>query len=623
MESAIRLFKALPVKSHDDIKQYDATIIKECIPRGFILSPEVASHYSGDIDRIINLVHKVAGISAKEINSTFHKSWDKIRNASLDQLLLEQAIHYVTTYGFEALGIDNDYVYIPDEAINIPDIDASRFPLVMIKGYTKEELKAKAMDLLGTGIALEERTISDVVDVLVFTGLDEKELELVRNKETRILLYKYLNILPSDPTEMLRYLVHMATNNTLLIKNPSTILSIKERNNMDVAGAISRYSSLYGLSKLATIFYRFKPIFLAFRTNSALKKAINKIRKLAPKNHIPMKGDYLNEVTARISHGSYDEKILRNKLENANAFRKIRLAYALKYRTNENADSILYKIRNGKSYVEEFDFDNKEVAQQAFEIVKGSIVSDLRKNVEGKKIFIPDNMIYALPATEKQFSGNLPSGTCVVVPNNIMFGIYWEDLENERVDLDLSMVNADIKIGWDSHYRTNNILFSGDMTSAQNGATELFYVTKEANGAYVIYVNHYNREENDVPFKTIVAKEEVNGPELDKGHMIDPNDVVCSTNSVVKSNQQILGVVVIEDDCRFYFSESQIFNSITSMSPTSRNVVSYLHHFYTNTIDLNQMLVEAGAILSFSPSDCDINLLPEKVEKDTIINLFR
>src|SRR3990167_6777872 len=131
-----------------------------------------------------------------------------------------------------------------------------------------------------------------------------------------------------------------------------------------------------GLANLAKVFYRYKPILLAFRTNTKLKRTINKIRRLAKTNHQPMPEDFLNSITAKLTIGILEPAELDKALENANIFRKIRLAYALKFRTTD-ADSILYRVRNGKSYAKEFNFPNKKGAQNILDTVLDSIQKDI------------------------------------------------------------------------------------------------------------------------------------------------------------------------------------------------------------------------------------------------------
>ena len=67
---------------------------------------------------------KLYGKDGEKWNQTFHKSWEKVEKAPIEQLVLEQIVHYITTYGFEELGIyDKNSVYIPKEKLEIPELD--------------------------------------------------------------------------------------------------------------------------------------------------------------------------------------------------------------------------------------------------------------------------------------------------------------------------------------------------------------------------------------------------------------------------------------------------------------------------------------------------------------------
>lgn len=629
MKSTIRLFRALPVNAHEE-KELNVELLERTTKNGYIISPEVVFNHP-DVDRLLSLIDGEVGLSGEQMNASFHKSWKKVKEASIEQLVIEQIIHYITTYGFESLGIYNEAsVYIPNEVLEVPTLDSEGLHLIVIKGYTKTELKEKLLALLNTGIALKEKTMADIVDVAMFVEVTEDEVESVKNKETKIMLYDYMNIVPKNPTEFLRYIVFKATDNTLLIKNKTTIEKIKESKNLDVTGLFRRYKEQHGLERLATIFHRFKPLFLAFKTNTQLSRYINKTRKLAKTHHRPMPEDYLNSVTARIKDGTLGKVQLMTALGRANTFRKIRLAYALKYRTKPT-ESILYKIRNGKSYATEFSFPPRPITNAVYEVVRDAIVDDIRKNVGGKKIYIPENMVYALPATEKQFTGQFPSGSYVSVPRDMIFGVHWNNVDGHRIDLDLSLMNANVgKIGWDARYRTEqrNILFSGDVTDAlerTRGASELFYVQSGTVGNYIMHVNYYNYDKDvEVPYSIVVAKEEPRR-RFGDNYMVDPNNVVALAKSEINKRQKILGLVSITPDGgRFYFSEAYMGNSITSRSGKgSEHSRKYLFNFYTDTISLNEILERSGAELVLNRDECDIDLSPEVLEKDTIINLVR
>ena len=630
MLSAIRLFKALPVE-HKNIPNVDASryeaLMKETLPKGFILDPVLAGPMF-DQYSLIEEINKAYGRSSEELNATFHKSFAKVRDSSTLQLVFEQIIHYMTTYGAERMGIYNEQsVYIPAEQLDAPELkDGVR--LVVIRALTKEEMKAELIELLSAGVALSEQTIKDAIDIAQFVSITVADIEQIKNKEVKAALFDYLGLVPSHPVEFLRYVVYRATEKTLLIKNKALIEQLKARNNNDLVRYFDAYEKEFGLQNLAKIFYRYKPIFLAVRTNTQLKKQINKIRRLANVNHEPMKEDLLNTLTARLkTRHAPDAQSFNAAMANTSVFRKIRLAYALKFRTTE-ADSILYRVRNGKSFAKEFNFDNKRGAQIMFEAILRHITADIKPNVDGKSFFIPKGLKYALPATEKQFTGNLPNGTYIEVPEDMVVGIHWENQKNYRVDLDLSISNNMGKIGWDASFRDGkqDIQFSGDITDAPKpkGATEVFHVGGVARGSWLMNLNYYNFDaQTPVPFKILVAQE--TRDMVEKNYTVDPNKIMALTNSVIDVKQKTLGIIVATDDStRFYFSETGFQNNISSRhTNAAEQSRKFLMNYFTDSIVLNDVLEAAGATIVDEPGEGVIDLSPEAIDKTTIIDLLK
>lgn len=626
MEKAtIRLFKAIEIASSRK-KNPSKKLLEETIKRGFIFAPEVVANCS-DIIGLIKIVEEEIGLTGEQLNKSFHKSWAKIKDASIMQLVMEQIVHYMTTYGFEELGIyDENSVYIPNEKLELPEELHENFKLTIIKGYTKKELKEKLLNLLSSGIALKEDTIKDVVEVANSVKLKEKEIKEIRNKEVQMILYSSMGLFPEHPQEFVRFLIYKTLKQSLLIKSKALLGELKEADVSVIYPLLIKYEKKHNLKRLAEVFYRFKPIFLSFRNAGINKPIINKIRRLAKKNHKPMPEDYLNSITSKIKRDiKIDKEELLKELKKVNTFRKIRLAYALKYRT-QDADAILYKIRNGKGYATEWAFTNRAAAKKVLDIVLNSIVEDVKKNVNKKKIYIPEFMNYTLPATEKQFTGDFPSGTYIDIKSDMIVGIYWNNVKSHRIDLDLSLLSVDKKIGWDSSYRTEekDVLFSGDMTTAHKGASELFYMKRQAKNPYLMSLNYYNHNPSiEVPFKIIVAKEKLTKMEMN--YMVDINNVLSIAKTKTNKKQTILGLIVpTTTGNRFYFSETSIGNGITaSNSDFMSNTRKYLINFYTNTIKLKSILEKAGAKIVKDVDKCDIDLSPENLEKDTILNLLK
>ncbi|MFW6130864.1 MAG: hypothetical protein ACOC56_06720, partial [Atribacterota bacterium] len=98
MRATLRLFKAVPVRG--DCVQVNLDLVKSTIPLGFIFSPKVMAEYL-NYEKLITDIEDIYGMSAEKLNSSFHKSWAKIKDTSQEELVVEQLAHYVTTYGRE------------------------------------------------------------------------------------------------------------------------------------------------------------------------------------------------------------------------------------------------------------------------------------------------------------------------------------------------------------------------------------------------------------------------------------------------------------------------------------------------------------------------------------------
>jgi hypothetical protein len=615
----LRLFNAVQVddKQRNDVPQ---SVLERTVKNGYVLHPAIRPN-----DKLLNAVESVVGISGEKANAAFHKSWQIIQDTPQESLWLQAVIHYFTTYGFEQLGIYRENtVYIPCEALELPDIQED-IPLVVIKAMNAKEI-LEAIINLGSGIALAQETLNDIMTIVKANQFDGGFVEDVQNRELKALLYDYYGLVPSEPAEFLRHLVSKLTNESLLIKNDYLIDKIKQSNGKFLDELIKDAPS-----DLASIFFRFKPLFLAMRSISRNKRFFNRLRKQADKLHKPMPEDYLNSVTAQIKHNRLELDALKKRIEKANVFRKIRLAYALNFRLINSPDAIVYRVRNGRGWVNEFEWANKYegITKQALDIVLTSLADNIRKNIEGKTIYIPSNVNYALPATEKQFTGHLPTGSYVSVLQDLIVGIHWTNTD-KRVDLDLSAIGETGKIGWDSVYRSGNngILFSGDMTSAPepNGATELFYIRQGEPETRILMANYYNLSSGDeVQCKILAAQEKPKN--FGKNYMVDVSNIVLSANIIISKKQNVLGLITnVEGENRVYFANVSIGNSITSYgNEQSMQTRKYLIARLVNSIDFREVLGMAGAIIVDCRPDSGeyINLSAEALDKTTIVDLIK
>ena len=645
MRATLRLFKAVPIaaKGYDVIP--DSEIMAETLKYGFIFDPQLFANYNTqELKKLIHLTAKELHLSGLQMNRSFHKSWEKVRTAPIMQLVMEQMIHYMTTYGFEALGIyDSNSVYIPAEALEVPEFKEGGFNVTVIRGLTLRDLREKLLTFLASGIALKQDTVEDVLDVAKFLGLTEEEVEGIKNREVKVAMYDHLGLIPGNPVEFLRFVVYKATGKTLLIKDRVTEATLRLRTNSTVTGLFSQYEQKHGLEKLAQIFFRFKPLFLALRKDEFLKRKVNRIRKLANKFHLPMGHDYFNTITAQVQAGTLDLNEFNERLGDLNIFRKVRLANTLAYRANKTSEAILYKIRNGRAYATTAKFKNPDLAQDALTVVMTSIGKDLA-HLKGKVFYLPEEIVYGLPSSEKQFTGMFPNGSYVsVTGKNLLVGVYWENVGKVRVDLDLSMLTLGRKIGWDGVYRDDEVLFSGDVTSAPHGATEIHNIAGKQDGLYLLMLNYFNAGHNmtngsgdEVPYKLFVGSEPIDRLKFASGspnnpyipYIVNPNNVLALTPAKVTAadKQRVLGLVESrKGEVRFYFGEFAIGNSMSAgFKPHNDQAKQYLADYQRSTVSLVDVLIAAGALFCEKDEidENTIDLSPEKLEKDTFINLL-
>lgn len=614
----LRLFNAVLVEGDDQPGQ-QAGLRERTVRNGYLLDPRIDA-----TDDLLNTIDDVIGISGEKANAAFHKSWSIVRDTPMEELVLQQMLHYLTTYGFEELGVYRESaVYIPREALDCPDI-TDEMPLTIVRALDKSQVFAKIIDL-GSGIALGQQTLDDVMTIVTGCQFDPEFVERIANRELKALLFDYYGLVPTDPVEFLRHLVSKLTDESLLIKNAALIEKLHNANGKFLDELLKDAPD-----DLASIFLRYKPLFLAMKKISRNKTFFNRLRKRAVKQHIPLKPDYLNSITVQIKRNTLDLDVLSQRLETATIFRKIRLAYALNFRKWHNG-SIVYRVRSGIGWATAFEWPDacNERLDQALAAVVDSIASSIRNSVEGKTIYIPPTVNYALPATEKQFTGNLPTGSYITVPEDLIVGVHWFNTER-RIDLDLSVIGQSGKIGWDATYRTDDksVMFSGDVTDAPRpqGATELFYLKAGTDESRILNINYFNFEKGDDVECRFLAARQAPGPAgFKQNYMVDINTIVAQANIKISRKQTVLGLIVnVDGENRVYFANISMGNSITAKADKgSGHTRNYLVAHTSNPLNFNDIVELAGGrIVRERPNDDYIDLSPSALDRSTFIDMI-
>lgn len=579
------------LKLFNAVQEKDSTKNIFVSEEGYILEPK-ALWAKDEITKF----YKQEKLTGNDLNKTFHKSWEKVLNSSRLELAIEQIMHYLSTYGSDF----QDEVYIPDEVLNVPDVKLS---FKVIKALSKKELITKCLSLLESGIALQEETLNDILTALVdeldysFTGKEN-----IRNREAIIKIADLYNVLPTDTTEFLRYIIYKTTGESLLIKNEKTIDAIEESNYNPTV-----QFKKFGLSRLAEVFNRFKPLFLAFKPKC--RKTINKISKLSKTYHKPLSTNPLNQATQRLL-SKEDQKWLDNATPFA-LFKALSACYSRK----EGQDSFVYRIRNGKSWLADAETKKTIVTKNYNFLLK---YLQFRFDLSEKKIYLPEDVEYALPTSEKLFVGNIPTGT-KFYGDRLAVGVYWKDSWG-ATDLDLSGLNTSGKVGWNSDYcQQESLVYSGDITSAPKGAVEYLYANDSLQDNTLILNNVYSGK-STCDYKIVIGR----GDDVTKNYMMNPNKVFAEIKctSVQKSN--ILGALFPEEDrqCFVLLNFGRGNCRVSENTSQSAKAIKALFQQWKNPLKLRDILVTLGAEVVLDSSVADIDLSLSNLQKDTFISLF-
>ncbi|PWN66540.1 hypothetical protein [Chryseobacterium oncorhynchi] len=559
---------------------------------GFIIEPD-ALWAKKDIIKY----YSKEKLNGNDLNKTFHKSWEKIKNSTRWELLMDQIEHYLSTYGSNF----QDEIYIPNEVLNIPEM---KLTFKVIKAYSVDEMTEKCLSLLKSGIALKEETINDLLYILneeldyKFTGKEN-----IRNKEAIVKIADLYKIYPENPVEFFRYVIFKTTATSLLIKNNTLIESIKESKFNP-----SELFENFGLERLAEIFNRFKPLFLAYKSKSP--KTINKISKLSKTHHKPLVSNPLNNAT----HIVLDENDL-HWLDNATPFALFKALSAC-YLRMYGQDTFVYRVRNGKSWVK--TGKNSSVNEMNFEFILTYLKS--RFDLSGKSFYFPEDVEFGLPTSEKMFVGNIPTGTRFS-GEKLAVGIYWEDAWG-AYDLDLSALNIGGKTGWNAAYNqeNGNLMYSGDMTSAPNGAVEYLYANKGLNVPTLIMNNVYGGNP-ECGYKIVIGKGDI----MSRDYMINPNNLFAEVRCNSVQRQTILGMLLPKGEKQTFV----LLNFGAGHSHVSGNTeiavlaTNALYQQWYEPISFNDLVQELGATVTTEKSEADLNFSLESLEKDSFIRIFK
>lgn len=614
----------------NDSKAVDfAEINKLAVQRGWLIHPACCN----------KLVKTWLGTLTTNYNATFYKEWCDVISKSRFELFVDQILHYTTTYGKLLQGEEPDgNGYVPNDGAVVPKFN----DLKVLEPIELGDLANACIDVLKSGIALKESTMKVLCDFWISnTDPDEDSdataqiLSEVKNKEAQVYLSDKLNVLPADEFGMLRLLVYKYTGSTMLIKSKASIAVIKESASRLFTGK-TRKSPLLSLTekqmhRLARIFYRFKPIFLAMKTSSTAH-VINTLRRYAMKDHKPFQTGFWESIVS--NPNGYTISDVEKRLPDLDAWRKIRLMMVTREKMLFDTKSGVYVIRNGKMYVREGYKPgySKNWIQQLYFTLENSLVEGLKSKACVVKF--PKYMDIALPTSEKNFVGNYPYGSSFDLTENNVLGVYWRNEWGTR-DYDLSMINiSGEKIGWNAAYfsgwgrglysqKDSHVIYSGDMTNADPEAVELLYIEDVVPDG-IIKLNKFNGND-DSKFRFFFANEHMDKRQV-IGHMVNPNNIKVDTMIDFQGQgEKTIGMLI---DGKFIMMDMGTGTRRVSTSGRYVNtVIDSMKNKAKSFISAKEILLRAGFTTWEPPKDGEAEK-PEEIldltnpEKDALIKLF-
>ena len=446
--NVLKLFNALVVSPETSVGDIDTTYVEKF---------GVVTNFKVDAHQHYALAVQFQPLPIRTLFGRVERD-----TASFMELIAKQLLHYVEVYGLNQPGLF-DLEVEEGRIVNL------RF----VSGITEDQLAARVRELLYSNAPVRDAAM---VQQIVKDFKVDYDVNLIQNNELKVALYDVNKHVFTNGDDAVRYLVLKATGSTMLIKSKQVIDAV----------AKSQVESDFfkkHLQVLAQVFNRHKAIILAAK-NSKTRTVINKITRMSKTAHVPVHEPIGKRFVALALAGKADASALK-KVSIRDKFKMLNL---IEYKRLGN-DTDAFIVRNGKIHLEA----GRAVHDVAgLDRVRGMILFSLESDLAhlaDRAILLDSSVDYGLPVSRKQTIGNLPFGTAITVTGGkISSGVYWEDQWGAR-DLDLSTIDrTGARTGWGAwsgYSKTNPVTFSGDMTSARNGAMEFMTSTDVDYGLFV------------------------------------------------------------------------------------------------------------------------------------------
>jgi len=425
---------------------------------------------------VLNVFKEVTGLD--QINNTFWSFYQTIKHEADGTRILHQLIHYITTYGAEALGIDIE-TYIPNEVFGQITPDQVVKNVHVIKALTYEDLIQFLKEFVSQNRAIDDESFASFKTILSYMDDTVKKLllSITANRQLKILI---LNLLPQgylfidDVDDLLVYLINLVTHKPLKIKSRRVLQSLRlDPWAQEIFTKWIEYDPKERIRQLAETWRRNREYYLHLKSYEN-RTYINKARKLADKLYKPVKLFHIFNL---------NKQGFKSFVKNQSTQNLVKYLYYLRNTSNELRFAI---IRDGKFVI--YDKQPKtlslDVIHEYHDIVFNELKNRIRSKLSQYDMIKISSLKYrlALPMSLKHLiGGKVPIFSTMSLNDNryVYIGIHWKN-HYTSVDLDLHVVTeSGQRVGWNSDWVDGEtIIFSGDMTDAPRpyGATEMYRI---------------------------------------------------------------------------------------------------------------------------------------------------
>lgn len=613
LNGVVGLFKVAPMTMF--VRGARMVSVAECAQRGFVVITEGGALVDPVPANIFDTVFQFYGVDTTRLNQTFHKSFATMRDGDPATLIAQQLLNYFSTYGLEMFGVKGQN-YVPVEALELPEGVLSADKLVVIRAVSNAAIVELIDKYALNTVSPSPGHIGLFKPLMKYITIPTDD---IKSFELQVIKHDMDGTVPVDAQRFLRYLVYKTTGQTLIIKNRQMREMIKHQNSSYLGDKVNMPARLLGkadLTKLAAIFFRYKPIFLAYKEFPGCAPIINKIRRLADEYHKPQGDVTVKNFTTLV--GQHRLEDCQTIISRASNRELIKLGNALGVRLNTTDKTPgVYAIRNGRTFVREDGLttitNGYEYYLHALNMIGQELSQRLAKYKD--RIFIlPDYMDYAVPVTEKQFIGNFPWGSRITaIPQGAFTaGIHWFD-QKGRVDIDLHLNSANQHFGWCGGWRDGSeVIYTGDQTAAPapNGAAEAFWF-EPGDEPFILSANLYSGPKDTEYKMFMTTKKPDERSQQNRNYTFDPASAVFTPIPLKFTDGNSMNIGMFTKDGFYFYG-----GAITSGIVPKGNYGAFIEGL-TAQLDcrwlVSELLTQVGAIC-ITPEEIEL-LNDEQKEK--------